>query len=360
MELGLYTFADVDPNAAAKGAEAKRRMNELMAEIELADQVGLDVFGLGEHHRPDYMASSPSTILAAAAVKTKNIRLTSAVTVLSSDDPVRVFQQFATIDLLSGGRAEIMAGRGSFIESFPLFGYDLDDYDKLFDEKLQLLMNIRDNEVVSWSGETRPPIDGRPVYPRPLQDPLPLWVAVGGTPNSVARAAYFGLPLALAIIGGEPRRFAPLFNLYRETAKKVGRDPAQLKTSINVHGFVADTTEQAADIFYGPQKEVMDRIGRERGWGPGSRAQFDAMRGPHGAMFVGDPETVAEKIVAHHEFFKNDRFLIQMAIGLMPHKELMRAIELFGTKVAPLVRKALTPAGNGAKAGTSQEKAGQA
>lgn len=358
MELGLYTFADVDPNAADKGVEAKRRMDELMAEIELADQVGLDVFGLGEHHRPDYMASSPSTILAAAAVKTKTIRLSSAVTVLSSDDPVRVFQQYATVDLLSGGRAEIMAGRGSFIESFPLFGYDLDDYDKLFDEKLDLLLKLRASEKVTWNGETRAPIADLAVYPRPLQDPLPLWIAVGGTPNSVARAAYYGLPLALAIIGGEPRRFAPLFHLYRETAKKVGHDLSTMKTSINVHGFVAETTEKAAETFYGPQAAVMNRIGRERGFSPMTRAHYDMQRGPHGAIFVGDPESMAEKIVAHHAIFKNDRFLIQMAIGLMPHKELMRAIELFGTKVAPLVRKALTDEAKGAKAGLEEQKAG--
>ncbi|MCM2473065.1 LLM class flavin-dependent oxidoreductase [Rhizobium sp. CG5] len=342
MELGLYTFADVDPNAVNKGAEAARRVKDLLEEIELADQVGLDVFGLGEHHRPDYMASSPSTILAAAAVKTKNIRLTSAVTVLSSDDPVRVFQQFATVDLLSGGRAEIMAGRGSFIESFPLFGYDLDDYDTLFAEKLDLLLAVRQNEIVDWSGETRAPMVGQGVYPRPLQDLLPLWIAVGGTPQSVARAGVLGLPLALAIIGGQPHRFAPLFNLYRESAKRAGHDPATLKTSINVHGFIADTTEKAADVFYGPQAEVMNRIGRERGWGPTNRQHFDQSRAPDGAIFLGDPETVAEKIVAHHAIFGNDRFLLQMAIGPMPHAEIMRGIELYGTKVAPLVRKALT------------------
>jgi probable LLM family oxidoreductase len=342
VELGLYTFADVDPNAANKGAEAKRRVDELLEEIKLADEVGLDVFGLGEHHRPDYMASSPATILAAAAVLTKNIRLSSAVTVLSSDDPVRVFQQFATVDLLSNGRVEMMAGRGSFIESFPLFGYELEDYDLLFAEKLQLLMEIRENEVVSWEGETRKPIKARGVYPRPLQDPLPLWIAIGGTPQSAARAGYLGLPLALAIIGGGPHRFAPLFDLYRQSAAKAGVDAATLKTSINVHGFVHDTTESAADIFYAPQAEVMNRIGRERGWGPTSRAQFDASRGPRGALFVGDPETMAEKIVAQHAIFKNDRFLLQMAIGPMPHKDIMRGIELYGTKVAPLVRQALT------------------
>ncbi|MET3614728.1 putative LLM family oxidoreductase [Rhizobium aquaticum] len=342
MELGLYTFADVDPNAPDKGAAAAKRAEELIAEIELADQVGLDVFGLGEHHRPDYMASSPATLLAAAAVKTKNIRLTSAVSVISSDDPVRIFQQFATVDLLSKGRAEIMAGRGSFIESFPLFGYDLDDYDKLFEEKLDLLMKLRDNEKVSWSGETRAPIPGLAVYPRPLQNPLPLWIAVGGTPNSVARAAYHGLPLALAIIGGEPHRFAPLFELYRETARRVGRDPAKLATSINVHGFVAETTELAAEQFYEPQAAVMNRIGRERGFSQMTRAHFNQAIGPNGAIFLGSPEVLAEKIIAHHRIFKNSRFLLQMAIGLVPHEQLMRAIELYGTKVAPLVRKALT------------------
>jgi probable LLM family oxidoreductase len=344
MELGLYTFADVDPNPAdGKGPEAARRLKNLLEEIELADQVGLDVFGLGEHHRPDYAASAPAVILAAAAVKTKTIRLTSAVTVLSSDDPVRVYQQFATLDLLSNGRAELMAGRGSFIESFPLFGYNLEDYDELFSEKLDLLLAIRDSEMVTWSeGTLRPPINGCGVYPRSLQDMLPIWVAVGGTPQSVARAGALGLPVAIAIIGGEPRRYAPLLDIYREAARRAGQDAARLKTSINVHGFIADTSQAAADQFFGPQAEVMNRIGRERGWGPTTRAQFDQSRGPHGALFVGDPEVVAEKIVAHHRIFKNDRFLLQMAIGPMPHAQIMRGIELYGTKVAPLVRKALT------------------
>jgi probable LLM family oxidoreductase len=351
MELGLYTFADVNPNpAGSRGVEGAERLKNLIEEIELADQVGLDVFGLGEHHRPDYAASAPAVVLAAAAVKTRSIRLTSAVTVLSSDDPVRVFQQFSTLDLLSNGRAEIMAGRGSFIESFPLFGYNLEDYDQLFEEKLDLLLALRDSEVVEWKGELRAPINGRGVYPRPLRDPLPLWVAVGGTPQSLARAGALGLPVALAIIGGEPRRFAPLFDLYREAARRAGQDPAKLKTSINVHGFIADTTEAAANQFYGPQAEVMNRIGRERGWGPTNRAHFDMSRGPNGALFVGDPEVVAEKIIAHHALFKNDRFLLQMAIGLMPHAEIMRGIELYGTKVAPIVRKALTERGEEAKA----------
>ncbi|WP_018012081.1 LLM class flavin-dependent oxidoreductase [Sinorhizobium medicae] len=341
MELGLYTFADVDPNAADKGAEARRRLTNLLEEIELADQVGLDVFGLGEHHRPDYAASAPAVILAAAAARTSRIRLTSAVTVLSSDEPVRVFQQFATLDVLSNGRAEIMAGRGSFIESFPLFGQSLDDYDQLFAEKLDLLLALRDNERVTWSGALRAPIDDRGVYPRPLQDPLPLWIAVGGTPQSVARAGALGLPMALAIIGGEPERFAPLFQLYREAACRSGQDPSKLKSSINVHGFIADTTQEAADQFYGPQAEVMNRIGRERGWGPTNRTHFDRAISPTGNLFLGDPETVARKIVAHQKLFDIDRFLLQMAIGPMPHDRILRGIELYGTKVVPLVREML-------------------
>ena len=341
MELGLHTFGDVDAAALDKGAEGARRIKDLLEEIALADQVGLDVFGLGEHHRPDYVVSSPSTVLAAAAAITKNIRLTSAVSVLSSDDPVRVFQQFSTVDLISNGRAEIMAGRGSFIESYPLFGYDLGDYDELFTEKLDLLLAIRDEEIVTWQGQKRAPINGRGVYPRPLQKELPIWIAVGGTPQSVARAGAMGLPLAVAIIGGEYPRFASFFNLYREAARRAGQDPAKLKTSINVHGFIADTTEAAADQFYGPQAEVMNRIGRERGWGPTNRAHFDEARSTLGNLFLGEPELVAEKIIAAHKVFGMDRFLLQMAIGPMPHDQVMRGIELYGTKVAPLVRKEL-------------------
>ncbi|RUW57582.1 LLM class flavin-dependent oxidoreductase [Mesorhizobium sp. M7A.F.Ca.US.008.03.1.1] len=339
MELGLYTFADVSPQPGPGAIGPHERLRNLIEEVELADQVGLDVFGLGEHHRPDYAASAPVVALAAAAERSKRIKLTSAVTVLSSDDPVRVFQQFATLDLLSGGRAEIMAGRGSFIESFPLFGYNLEDYDELFAEKLDLLLAIRDSVTVTWSGNLRAPINDRGVYPRPFQDRLPVWIAIGGTPQSAARAGALGLPLALAIIGGEPARFAPLFDLYREAAKRAGSDPAGLATSINVHGFIAETSEQAADDFYGPQAEVMNRIGRERGWGPTSREHFDQSRGPNGALFVGSPEQVAEKIVAQHKIFKNDRFLLQMAIGAMPHAKIMKAIELYGTRVAPIVRK---------------------
>ena len=339
MEMGLYTFADVSADKGPGHVGPHQRLRNLVEEIELADQVGLDVFGLGEHHRPDYAASAPAVILAAAAERTSRIKLTSAVTVLSSDDPVRVFQQFATLDLLSGGRAEIMAGRGSFIESFPLFGYDLGDYDALFEEKLDLLLKLRDSEKVTWSGSLRAPINDRGVYPRPYQERLPIWIAVGGTPQSVVRAGTLGLPLALAIIGGEPARFAPLFELYREAAKRAGHDPDALATSLNVHGFIAETTAQAADDFYVPQAEVMNRIGRERGWGPTSRAHFDQSRSPRGALFVGDPETVAEKIIAQHRLFGNDRFMLQMAIGAMPHDKIMKAIELYGTKVAPIVRK---------------------
>jgi probable LLM family oxidoreductase len=346
MELGLYTFADVDPNpAAGKGPEGARRLKDLIEEIELADQVGLDVFGLGEHHRPDYAASAPAVILAAAAVKTKNIRLTSAVTVLSSDDPVRVYQQFSTLDLLSNGRAEIMAGRGSFIESFPLFGYNLEDYDELFSEKLDLLLAIRDSEMVTWSeGTLRPPINGRGVYPRSLQDPLPLWIAVGGTPQSVARAGALGLPVAIAIIGGEPRRFAPLLDLYREAARRADQDASKLKTSINVHGFIADTTEAAADQFYGPQSVVMNRIGRERGWPATSRAHFDQSRGPHGASSSATLKWWPRRSSRITASSRTIASCCRWRSAPMPHAQIMRGIELYGTKVAPLVRKALTEA----------------
>lgn len=343
MEFGLYTFADVgtDPVTGQHTSPAQR-LRDLVDEIALADEVGLDVFGLGEHHRPDYAVSAPAVALAAAAMRTQRIRLSSAVTVLSSDDPVRVFQQFATLDNLTQGRAEIIAGRGSFIESFPLFGHDLDDYDTLFAEKLQLLMQLNAAEQITWpGGKHTPPIDGRGVYPRPVQDRLPIWIAVGGTSQSVARAGAMNLPLALAIIGGEPARFAPLFDLYRQAAARAGNDPARLKTSINVHGFVADTTQEAADIFYPPQAEVMNRIGRERGWPPTNRAQFDLARAKRGALFVGSPAEVADKILASHAVFGFDRFLIQMAIGVYEHAKLMKAIEIFGTRVVPEVRKAL-------------------
>lgn len=343
MELGLYTFGDVGQDTATGvRVDPARRLRDLIEEITLADQLGLDVFGLGEHHRPDYAVSSPAVALAAAAPATRRIRLTSAVSVLSSDDPIRVYQQFATLDNLTNGRAEIMAGRGSFIESYPLFGYDLDDYDALFAEKLALLLALNEGEFITWPGtDHTPEIDHRGVYPRPVNGSMPIWLAVGGTPQSLARAGMLGLPVALAIIGGEPARFAPLFDLYRRAAAQNEVDPAGLRTSINVHGFVGETTQKAADTFYAPQAAVMDRIGRERGWGPTNRAQFDASRGPDGALFVGSAAEVTDKILAMHEIFGMDRFLLQQAIGLVPHADLMKAIELYGDQVAPAVRKAL-------------------
>lgn len=341
MQFGLYTFADIDPASASHGSAAAQRLSELLEEVVLADDVGFDIFGLGEHHRPDYVASAPAIILAAIAMRTKRIRLSSAVTVLSSDDPVRVFQQFATLDALSNGRAEIMAGRGSFIESFPLFGYRLEDYDDLFTEKLDLLLALRDQVIVNWEGTMRTPIHDRGVYPRPVQDKLPIWIAAGGTAQSAVRAGLLGLPLALAIIGGEPSRFAPLFELYRSAAKRAGNDLEELATSINVHGYVAETSQLAKAEFYGPQAEVMNRIGRERGWAPTNMAQFEAAIAPKGAIFAGSPDQVAEKIIANHEIFKFDRFMIQMAIGTIPHLQLMKAIELFAAKVMPQVKQAI-------------------
>ncbi|KXF77807.1 luciferase [Paramesorhizobium deserti] len=342
MELGIYTFADMGPDPkTGRPMAPTERLKNLIEEIELADQVGLDVFGVGEHHRPEYAVSAPAVVLAAAATRTKNIRLTSAVTVLSSDDPIRVFQSFSTLDLISGGRAEIMAGRGSFIESYPLFGYDLNDYDKLFAEKLDLLLALRKSERVTWSGELRAPINDRGIYPRPLQDPLPVWIAVGGTPQSVVRAGLLGLPLAIAIIGGDPERFAPLVELYREAGAKGGHAPDALRVGINSHGYIAGDSQAAADEFFPPYAHVMSQIGRERGWPPTTRAQFDAMRGPHGSLLVGSPEEVIDKILLEHSYFKHDRFLMQSGLGNLPHDKMMKTIELFGTRVAPEVRKAL-------------------
>jgi len=313
-------------------------MRELLEEAELADQLGLDVFAVGEHHRPDFVVSSPAVALAAIAARTENIRLSSAVTVLSSDDPVRVFQQFAELDLISNGRAEIMAGRGSFIESFPLFGYDLDDYDELFAEKLELLLAIRDNEHVTWSGRHRAPLNDAGVWPRPVQEKLPIWVAVGGTPQSVIRAGVLGLPLTLAIIGGQPERFAPLIELYRAAWSEAGHDPAEAKVAINTHAFVGETLEQADSAFAHSYLAMMNRIGRERGWPPSGRPEYEALRSPRGALAVGSPEQVAEKILFEHELFGNDRYIGQMSVGAVAHADVMRSIELFGTEVAPLVR----------------------
>jgi len=340
MEIGIYSFAET-PFEAATGRQidVDVRLRHLLEEIELADQVGLDVFGVGEHHRPDYSVSTPALILAAAAARTSKIRLTSAVTVLSSDDPVRVFQDFATLDLISGGRAEIMVGRGSFTESFPLFGQDLSEYDEIFSEKLDLLLKLREEERITWSGRHRPSIQDRAVYPRPLQEPLPVWIAVGGTPQSVVRAAKLGIPMALAIIGGHPKRFRHLVDLYRDTAAAAGHDPDKIPLSINSHGFIADDASDAADIAFPPFAETMTRIGRERGWPPTSRRQFDAETELQGALFVGSPQEVIDKILFQHEIFGHQRLLIQLTVGPMPHDKVMRAIELLGTEVAPVVRQ---------------------
>ena len=348
FELGIYSFAELTPDPATGALiSPEQRLRNLLETIELADQVGLDVFGLGEHHRPDFVSSAPAVILAAAAVRTKRIRLSSAVTVLSSDDPVRVFQQFATLDLLSGGRAEIMAGRGSFIESFPLFGYDLADYDELFAEKLDLLLKLRASERVSWSGRHRAALDDLGIYPRPVQNPLPVWIAVGGTPASVVRAGTLGLPLAIAIIGGVPERYAPLAHLYREAVQRAGHDPAALPISINSHGFVADDSQQAADDYFPSFAVVMNKIGRERGWAPITRQQFEASRTLRGADFVGTPEEIVEKILFQHSIFGHQRLLLQLGVGTIEHGKVMRAVELLGTEVAPAVRREIaqrTPA----------------
>lgn len=346
MQIGLYSFAENTPdllngNHLQSPAE---RLRDLLEEIELADQLGLDFYGLGEHHRPDFVASSPVTILAAAAARTSTIRLSTAVTVLSSDDPIRVWQQFSTLDLLSDGRAEIMAGRGSFVESFPLFGYDLDDYDELFEEKLQELLAIRKGGKVDWPGSAHTrPIPGMEIFPKPVQDPLPLWIAVGGTPNSVARAAYFGLPLMIAIIGGRPQQFQPLVRLYRDTAAKMNHDVAGLPVGISSHGFIADTSQEAMDIAFPAHQAAMSRIGKERGWPPTTREQFEAGAGPQGAYFMGSPQQVIDKILMQHEWFGHDRFGLQLSVGTLPHAKVMHAIELLGTVVKPAIDKALPP-----------------
>ena len=333
MELGLATFADL-----ASGVSPQERMRDLLEEAELAEQVGLDVFAIGEHHRPDFLVSSPAVPLAAIAARTERIRLSSAVTVLSSADPVRVFQEFAELDLISNGRAEIMAGRGSFIESFPLFGYDLDDYDELFAEKLDLLLRIRQSEKVTWSGRLRAPLNDVGVYPRPIQDPLPVWVAVGGTPESVIRAGALGLPLTLAIIGGQPERFAPLVDLNRRAAAQAGYEADTLPVAINTHAFVGETSQAADSAFAQPYLAMMNRIGRERGWPPSGLPEYEALRSPRGALAAGSPEQVIEKILFEHELFANSRYVGQMSVGAVAHRDVMRSIELFGTVVAPAVR----------------------
>lgn len=340
MELGLYTFVENTPDPeTGQALHPAERLQNLLEEAELADQAGLDVFGVGEHHREEYISSAPSVILAAIAERTKNLRLTSAVTVLGSEDPVRVYQQYSTLDLLSGGRAEIMAGRGSFIESFPLFGYDLKDYDELFSEKLDLLLSLRENERITWSGKHRPSIQNRGVYPQPMQSPLPVWIAVGGTPQSAYRAGSLGIPMALAIIGGYPEQFKAMADLHRKGAEEAGI-PAP-PVSINSHGFIADTSQEASDIAFPAFKHTMDKIGKERGWPPMSRDQFEASRTLRGANVVGSPQEVIDKILFQHEIFGHSRFLIQMSVGSIPHKKLLRSIELFAAEVAPVVRKEL-------------------
>ena len=340
FELGVYSFAELTPDlVTGETVSPAQRLHNLIETMELADQVGLDVFGIGEHHRPEFLASAPVVILAAAAARTKQIRLSTAVTVLSSDDPVRVFQDFATLDLLSDGRAEIMAGRGSFIESFPLFGYDLHDYNALFAEKLDLLLKLRESEKVTWAGVHRPAIQKLGVYPRPLQPTIPIWIAVGGTPESVIRAGTLALPMALAIIGGMPERFVPMVDLYRQAASDAGHDPAQLPVSINSHGFIADDARQAADAYYPTATVMMNKIGRERGWSPASRQQLEAGRTLRGADFVGSPNEIIEKILFQHELFGHQRLLLQLGVGTIAHAKVMRAIELLGTQVAPVVRQ---------------------
>ena len=343
MEIGIDSFAAAisDP-ATGQTLSAGERLQHLLEEISFADQVGLDVFGIGEHHRAEFLDSAPAVILAAAATRTKNIRLTSAVTVLSAADPVRVFQEFATLDLISQGRAEIVAGRGSFIESFPLFGLKLEDYDSLFAEKLELLLTIRENTHVTWSGKHRAALTGQAIYPRPLKNPLPIWVGVGGTPASFVRAGVLGLPLMVAIIGGEPHRFRRLIELYRETGLRAGHAEEKLKVGMHSIGFLADTTEQAADDFYPGYAHTFTEIGKERGWPPTTRAQFDAVRGPKGALLIGDAETVAEKILYVNEALGGlSRITFQMGVSTVAHEKMMRAIEILGTQVAPMVRKEL-------------------
>ena len=342
MQIGVDSFVAATVDAAGRAVDPAKHLSELLEAITLADEIGLDVFGIGEHHRREFLDSAPTVILAAAAARTRRIRLTSAVTVLSAADPVRVFQEFATLDLLSQGRAEIVAGRGSFIETFPLFELDLDEYDSLFAEKLDLLLNIRENTHVHWSGMHRPALTGQGVYPRPLQNPLPVWLGVGGTPGSFVRAGMLGLPLMVAIIGGEPHRFRPLIDRYRQAGLRAGHSSEQLKVGIHSLGYVAESSARAANDFFPGYAQSFSEIGKERGWPPVTRAHFNALLGPTGALLVGDPETVAEKVLHLNDSLGSiSRLTFQMSVAALPHPKLMRAIELLGTRVAPLVRKAL-------------------
>lgn len=339
MEIGIDSFASaMEANGIVVAANRAKIMADLLERIEQADKSSLDVFGIGEHHRKEFLDSAPSIILAAAAARTKRIRLTSAVTVLSAADPVRVFQNFATLDLVSQGRAEMVVGRGSFIESFPLFGLNLNDYDALFSEKLELLLTIRQNEVVNWSGKFRPALKNQAIYPRPIQNPIPIWLGVGGTPESFIRAGLLGLPLMVAIIGGETHRFKPLVDLYREAGKEAGHPPEKLIVGLHSLGYVADTTEEAVQDYYPGYAETFTRIGKERGWPPVTRASFDAQRGPLGAYAVGNPKEVAEKIIRHSKALGGiSRFSFQMDNAGLSHEKLLRAIELIGEKVKPMV-----------------------
>lgn len=337
MEIGIDSFAAANVKNTTNNSDA---LVQLLDRMEHADQVGLDIFGIGEHHRKEFLDSAPTMILAAAAARTKRIRLTSAVTVLSAADPVRVFQNFATLDLISQGRAEMVVGRGSFIESFPLFGYNLNDYDALFTEKLDLLLTIRDNEEVTWSGKFRAPLVNQTIYPRPLQDPFPVWLGVGGTPASFARAGTLGLPLMVAVIGGETHRFRPLVDLYREAGKRAGHPEEKLKVGLHSLGYVGETNDKAVGEFYPGYAETFTRIGRERGWPPVTRPHFDSQNGKTGALLVGGPEEIAEKILRHSEALGGiSRITFQMDNAGLSHQQLLRAIELLGTKVAPLVNK---------------------
>lgn len=337
MEIGITTFAETIPVDGPPISHAVR-LRQVIEEIELADQVGLDVYGVGEHHRPDFAASTPTVVLAAAAGRTEQIRLSSAVTILSSDDPVRVFQQFATLDAVSSGRAELLAGRGSFIESFPLFGYSLDDYDELFAEKLDLLLAIRDNERVTWSGTFRSPLVEQGIYPRPEQHPLPVWVGVGGNPRSIVRAGVRGLPVALAIIGGSPIRFSGLADLHRKSLKEAGFDPVKVPLAVHAHGYVSESEDQAVEEFYPAYAKAMTGLGAERGWGPMTRPQYDSMRSSQGSLVLGDPAQVAETILRWRDILGIERFMLHISVGTLPHEQVLRSIELLGTEVAPLVR----------------------
>jgi probable LLM family oxidoreductase len=339
MQIGIDSFAAAFTEDSLSISASDRLLN-LIEEIALADKVGLDSFGIGEHHRREFLDSAPPVILAAAAARTRQIRLTSAVTVLSATDPVRIFQEFATLDLLSRGRAEMVVGRGSSIEAFPLFGFRLEDYDSLFAEKLDLLLKIRENEHVTWSGKYRPPLTGQGVYPRPVQNPLPIWLGVGGTPQSFVRAGRLGLPLMVAIIGGETRRFRPLIDLYREAGKKAGYPPEKLKVGLHSPGYVAETTDEAADDYFPGFARAVSEIGKERGWSEMTREDFDAQRGPHGSLVIGDPEEVVEKILRHGKALGGiSRFTFQMNAASLPHDKLIRAIELIGKRVAPVLHK---------------------